>query len=48
MTDTNDTLQEKKVYHSPTLVEWGDVEDLTLGAEKGVEDYPALGGSQPY
>ncbi len=38
--------KEKKAYQSPSLVEWGDIRDLTQGTDQGLEDVPE-GGTNP-
>ena len=38
---------QKRVYRSPVLTEWGDIQDLTLGSLSGLEDLPLAGGSIP-
>ena len=37
----------KKEYHSPQLVDWGSITDLTQGILAGSKDFPLKGGTRP-
>jgi hypothetical protein len=36
----------RKPYHSPELVEWGTILDLTQGTKSSFQDFPKTGGSK--
>jgi hypothetical protein len=35
----------KKAYKKPSLVEWGNIRDLTGGGAEGLEDWPIESGT---